>query len=238
MSLPLIGSGRAILPRQSSLATGLAIYYGFEDGSGSSVSDASGQGNTGTWNGTLGSQWGTGLRGGGGVFDGSTNYVTSPKATILNSATFTLAFWLKAATVTPSQLLILGMKLYTDAGASAGTGWQCYLNTTGTFTFTFVGGTATTTTTATLPDTGWHRLLVLASGSPQFYLDGALMAETITAGVGATNTERISFGAYNTNASPTRDWHGSLDEIAYWTRLLDLDEIAADYNHGSGFRPV
>lgn len=77
----------------------LKFYLPLNENTGSSVADGSGNGNTGTWNGTLGSQWTPGVFGfSAGNFNGSDNFVDcgSPSNLGLSgNQPFTLCAWIK-----------------------------------------------------------------------------------------------------------------------------------------------
>jgi hypothetical protein len=78
----LLHPGKHLLPPvqsggDTSLAGGLVAYWKLDDASGTTADDSVGS-NTGTWNGTLGSQWTTGKINGGGNFNGTDNYVNVP----------------------------------------------------------------------------------------------------------------------------------------------------------------
>lgn len=65
------------------LTVSTAAYYKFDENTGSLVADSAST-NDGTWQGTLGSQWTTGLVNSGGNFNGSDNYVDLGPTTFLN----------------------------------------------------------------------------------------------------------------------------------------------------------
>jgi hypothetical protein len=78
----------------TSLASGLVAYWKLDDASGTSAADSIGS-NTGTWNGTLGSQWTTGKIGGAGNFNGTNNYVdVGNSAAIKPQLPVTIAAWI------------------------------------------------------------------------------------------------------------------------------------------------
>jgi hypothetical protein len=99
------GSHRHLnLPSQ--LAQGVVAAYDFQLGIGPNVPDISGNGNTGVWQGTLGSQWGAGKIGGGGVFNGTDNRVFLGTPQIFNGS-FSISTWVMIpGTVPTSQLAI------------------------------------------------------------------------------------------------------------------------------------
>jgi len=71
-------------------------YFTFDEGSGNTVFDKSGNSKNGTWYGTLGNQWTIGKYGKGGYFDGSTNYIDSTNS-LINTTTGgdnTVSFWM------------------------------------------------------------------------------------------------------------------------------------------------
>jgi hypothetical protein len=62
----------ADVPAPAALDIGLDAYWAYSDGAGASVADETGDGNTGTFGGTLGGQW---ANPGVGTFNGTDNYV-------------------------------------------------------------------------------------------------------------------------------------------------------------------
>ncbi len=68
----------------------LVGWWRFDDGSGTTAMDSSGNGNDGTLNG--GAQWTDGQIGGAIQFNGSDSFVAAPHIP-LNSQSFTIAMW-------------------------------------------------------------------------------------------------------------------------------------------------
>src|SRR4051794_40252197 len=86
-----IFSCACVLPRSAAAQTGPVAAYSFNEGVGTTAADASGNGNTGTLNGAT---WSTGKFGSGLLFNGATNWVTIPHATLLNlTSAMTLEAW-------------------------------------------------------------------------------------------------------------------------------------------------
>jgi hypothetical protein len=82
------------IPGDTSTCTAPVGEWLFSERTGSTVNDTSGSGNTGTWQGTLGSQWSVKGRGSSaGNFNGSDNYLTVTDSSGLNSTTLTQEAW-------------------------------------------------------------------------------------------------------------------------------------------------
>lgn len=81
------------LPSHADVTSGLVAWWKFDDGSGTSATDSTGNGNTGTL--TNGPTWTTGRKGGALYFDGTDDYVEVPYAGIDFERTeaFTISVW-------------------------------------------------------------------------------------------------------------------------------------------------
>lgn len=86
------------------LAQGVACAFDFQSQIGTTVFDVSGNGNNGTWQGTLGSQWGPGKIGGGGVFNGIA-YVVMPHVFNVSSTPFSLSAWIFPTATTEDPII-------------------------------------------------------------------------------------------------------------------------------------
>jgi hypothetical protein len=71
----------------------MVAYWNFDEGSGTSVSDTSGNNNTGTWNGT-GSHWSSGKFNSAGSLNGTSDYVSIPYNAALVTQTYTVSAWI------------------------------------------------------------------------------------------------------------------------------------------------
>jgi prepilin-type N-terminal cleavage/methylation domain-containing protein len=97
----------------ASNAEALAGYWNFEEGMGSVVLDASGNGNKGNWNGnaTSGIYYATGTVGlYAGTFDGSTDYV-SMSSTVAAASNVTVMMWVKPGSLAAMNLYYWGPKV-------------------------------------------------------------------------------------------------------------------------------
>jgi hypothetical protein len=204
-----------------SLRNGLVSYWGFDDASGSSVADVVG-GNTGTWQGTLGSQWGTGKINGGGVGNGTDGYVLFANPAI--GAAATVALWVKPA----SNWGSLGTGLFDTKPSSVG---ALRVYGTGAAQLGYELGGAASALRASIPDwTGqWHHVALSLSGGTvtTLFLDGVQVGSGTNSVSGSSNTFRI--GRYNPLSIAA-----SVDEAGLWSRALSATEVAALYNGGAG----
>lgn len=218
------------------LASGQQAYYKFDDGSGSTATDTI-AGANGTWQGTLGSQWGTGIINGDAVFDGTDNYITTTYAGITGSTARTYNIWVKTTTsnyVSPVALFLHGGTGGTFAGSLAGIELQGGSHTTVGLTtggFQFIWYNA-----ANLYNGNWHMVTAVwpastTIGGVQYYLDGVLLTSiasqfTPTQALG-TGTGNMTFG---NSSSPF--FNGQMDEMGVWNRALSQAEITILYNQG------
>ncbi len=82
------------IPGDSSTCTAPVGEWLFDERTGSTLNDTAGSGNTGTWQGTLGSQWSAKGRGSSaGNFNGTDNYLTVTDAGGLSSTTLSQEAW-------------------------------------------------------------------------------------------------------------------------------------------------
>jgi len=95
---------RALSPKEVrdlyNWAPGPYVYLNFDEGTGSTINDQSGNEYSGTWNGS-GTHWTQGKFGGGAKFDGSSDYVSFSSLPKPTNLPVTIEFWTKPTTSTP-----------------------------------------------------------------------------------------------------------------------------------------
>ncbi len=225
---------------QSPLSNGLVGYWKFDEGTGSSATDWSGSGNTGTWNGTLGSQWINGKFGTAGVFNGTNNYVNNGTSTTAEPTTITLSAWIKttsAGTTSTANTIFdktrgasNGSAYLFDVGGDIGVGHA------GKLEFAMFNGSAWTAVYSNLSvnDGIWHHVVATYDlQNMKLYVDGKLdntLATTMA--IPYNGTQSLYIGAYN-NAG-TCFYNGSIDEARVYKRAMTSAEVTQLYNFAPG----
>jgi len=174
-------------------------------------------------------------------FDGVDDHVLVPFNSNLNpTGPFTVGLWLKAS---PQQ--VIGDGSYTVVDKSHGwidnAGWAIQGDTGngtlgllsgkgGGFPYTnFVGAG----TGVSVLDDQWHHFSGVYTGSAiEVYLDGVLKGSTPYTGLPVNNTRDLYIGAAWHSGTPTRQFHGLVDEVQYYSRALSLAEVRSLYNAG------
>lgn len=203
---------------------GLVAAYGFNETSGTSVTDASGFGS----NGTLGSgvtRTASGRFGAGLEFSGS-GAVTIPNAPSLQlTSGMTLEAWVRP-TVVPNgwvDVIYKGNDNYylmssTDRNMAPAVGGI------------FDGGPGTTKTfgTTALPPNTWTHLAGTYDGSTiRLYVNGTLVSSVARTGSLLTQTNPLSIGG---DAIYGQFFRGTIDEVRIYNRALTAAQIVSDMN--------
>lgn len=221
------------------LANGLVAYWNYDDDSGTSVSDVSGNGNNGPISGTP--DWVPGFFGYALLFDGATNYVTVPANTSwqgtsgltvharVNVASINNAwnynFRYIASTCDPSNPNN-GWALYTEASALTPT--QVHF----AFVRGTVGGSGTVVATgATTISTGQYYDVTATfdptSGLTSLYVNGQPDGSVSNSRALLTSTTPLVMGRNPT--APTNTAHyfnGDIDDVKVWNRALSAQEAS------------
>lgn len=205
----------------------LAAYYRFDEGSGTTISDVTGSGLTGTWSGTLSGQWGTGKIRGCGVFNGTDRIVTINDANALDFTTgLTISVWLNPASTQGAYATPIGKNgayWIEHSGTANQNQFVWFLNNGADRQI----GNLVAITAAT-----WTHLVLTYDGTTaSSYLNGSpSQSQAVTAPI-TTNANNLLLG---NRGGFTRFYNGSMDELGLWPRALSADEITSIYNAGSG----
>jgi hypothetical protein len=224
--LSLLSSG--LLAHTVFAQTGPVASYAFDEGSGTSVADTSGNGNTGT----LGSgvtRTTTGKFGGALVFNGTSGLVTIPNSASLNIAgnALTLSMWMNPQPLSGGDSVVLG-KFWNTTMTSPY--YQYGLELSGGSEPVFYIGTNTGYLSArmgrSLSFSQWSHLAVVFNGAQaQFYVNGILVStQPLVASIQARGNP-LNIGADKT---PSQFHKGLLDEVRIYNRALTLPEIQTD----------
>ena len=206
----------------------LVGYWKFDEGSGTNVSDSSGNGNTGTWQGTLGSQWTTGKVGSGaGNFNGTSNYISiSNQNGFASGDNHSSAFaWIKTSLTSSEVVHWYGVYANTEVRS-------LIINypSAGQVSFVTIQNDVSITPAVNVDDNTWHYIGYVYNGnkSVTFYVDGVSYSASTA---GALNTtiggSHIIGRDGNSNVAY---FNGLIDDVRIYNRALSAAEISAMYN--------
>ena len=203
---------------------GLVAAYSFEEGSGTSTADASGQSNTGTLNG--GATWSAAGKSGKAVsFNGTSGMVTvADKASLDLTSAMTLSAW-----VNPSANANWRTVLLKEAGTALV--YALYSSDTASLPNAYIttGGTDKSAVgPSALPVNAWSHLATTYDGSNiRIYLNGALVRTVAATGNMAASTGALRIGG---NSIWGEYFAGLIDEAHVYNRALSAAEVTTDMN--------
>lgn len=198
-------------------------HLAFDETSGTTAADATGNG----WNGTLvnGPTWTTGRTDNAVSLDGSNDYVSLPTGVVSNLGNFTISAWVKLNSINMWSRIFdfgTGTSVNMFLTASNGTGVPRFAITTGGYASEQgINGTAA------LPTGVWtHVAVILKDGIGTLYVNGEAVgatAMTLTpASLGATTKNYIGKSQYN---DPYLN--GSVDEFHLYNFALNASELGS-----------
>jgi len=205
--------------------TGLVAAYGFDAGSGTTVADQSGNGNTGT---ITNATWATtGKFGKALTFNGSNAFVSVPDSNSLDlTSGMTLEAWVNPTvsgggafrTVVVKERpgdLVYGMYANSDSNRP-----QSQVT---------IGSTARLLDgTAAIPTGAWTHLAATFDGTTErLYVNGTQVSSLAVSGTILTSTSPLKIGG---NAIWGEWFNGTIDEVRVYNRALSAGEITTDMN--------
>lgn len=205
------------------LLTSIKSYYKLDENTGTTAGDATGNGNTGTWNGTLGGvQWTTGKINSGGSFNGSDRYISAADPSV--GAAFSVAMWVKPT----GNLGSTGQGLF-DTKPSVAGALRIYGSGGGALNYD-TGGSALASYNIGDWTGQWHHLVLVLTSSnvTTLYVDGSNVASATNTQNGSSNAFQI--GRYNSG----NYFNGTIDEVGVWNKALTAAEVSFLYNAGFG----
>jgi hypothetical protein len=216
----------------TTLATtpGLVAAYGFDEGSGTTVFDSSGNGNNGT---ISGAAWTTaGKYGGALVFNGTSAWVTINSSASLQLTTgMTLEAWVNPSVVNSAwrDVIYKASDNYylegtSDSGSVPGGG-----GTFGTSDVVVFGTTALAANT-------WAHLAVSYDGATmRLYVNGVQVASQAQTGNIAISTSPLQIGG---DSLYGQYFQGTIDEVRVYSTALTAAQIQSDMNTPLGDIPT
>lgn len=216
--------------QSDALERGLAGYWKLDDGSGTSATDASTNGNTGTL--TNGPTWTTGQIGGAVSFDGTDDYIIEAGTTKYKfTSSFAFGGWFKS-TANEDNRPVAGF----DSGSSDR--YNLVIDNSGTESLgcnvRLTGGLISATLTTTVVTNSWYHLYCSYDDSLKvvtLYANGAKVATSSTGSGSLTDggfgLQKFAIG--RSNGSSYTYWTGIIDEVRLYNRSLSAEEIAKLY---------
>ncbi|MBI2590947.1 MAG: LamG domain-containing protein [Candidatus Blackburnbacteria bacterium] len=202
--------------------------WDFDENTGSTVNDKSGNNNTGTWNGTLGNQWKPGKIGASGNFNGSNNYVSISDNSGLNVSNITIEAWFKVNTWVNGPSIFNRRTAGNVGGVSlepvAGYGMNFYAYIDGAW--------RTASSTGWNPGGVWEHVVATYNGSNMYiYRNGVQVGSTsYTGSINNPASPTVSIG---TNIVGGTFWNGLVDQVRIFNYARSAAQIAWDYNRGA-----
>lgn len=212
------------------ISTGLVGWWKFDDGSGTTALDSSGNANTGTlinapaWAaGTIGSHALT-------FVTASNQVVQSTTATNIPNlnAAQTVSAWVNANASGAGTVRDIVVTTNTTVGT------QLRINAANNAEVSQWGGTITITAGAV--STGvWHMITWTSNGTNSniIYIDGAQSGNTTSHNPQAGTPSQVLIGAYGTTGGQENFW-GTIDDVRIYNRILSANDIAQLYRFYKG----
>ena len=221
------GQGVGTIKTDELSSIGLVGHWKFDEGSGTSTADASGNGNNGTLQNGL--TWTTGQVGGALRFDGTNDLVLVPDAASLKpTSTLSVFLWInKESSDTAIRTAIAKEN-------ASNRGWLIYHENTDKLTCGIdtdnnqrYDADELLTSTNTVSRGGWHHVgFTFNRGVLTVYVDGlANGAKTLTETNVPSDLDALQIGIRGDGR--TQPWFGLLDEVRIYNRVLSDAEIAA-----------
>ena len=208
---------------KSALATsaGLVAAFAFDEGSGTTVTDASGTGNNGT---TANTTWAAGKNGGALSFNGTSSRVTIPDSASLHLTTaMTLEAWVDKTATNAGwrDVIYKGDDNYYLSASSASNNRPAGGG--------IIGGTYSEAYATATPATNtWVHLALTYDGSAvRLFVNGAQVASTATTGNIATSTNPLSIGS---DPIYGQYFQGLIDDVRVYNVALSAAQIQTDMN--------
>jgi hypothetical protein len=219
------GSNLALNPLNDN---GLVGWWKMDEGNGTTTSDSSGNGNTGTL--TNGPSWqtvGSCKTGGCLSFDGSDDYVDMGDATSLRVfGPLTISSWVYFNGLQNQMIVIRG------TGAASSASYYLFVLSTAV-EFSWANAASSLTGTFAFQTGTWYHIVAVRSGSNnnwsrKIYINGSLVnSDSAVTGDPATSSQNVNIGRHG---QPLNQFNGRVDDVRIYNRALSAAEVTAMYN--------
>ena len=219
-----------LLLTSTRVTASLLGYWRFEEGTGTTAADSSGNGFNGTLAGSPIPVWTTGYVPSSGALD----FTPTARVSLANDPAFQLTgpITLTAWTLADATA---GGRVITKGGNSGSRGWSLGVENTGYYSFQIPSSSTALTTLNTAPGSValgvWTHLAAVYDPTAltmKLYINGALASATLTGIVPAVMYNPPSIApSIGTRSDGTTRWDGKLDEIRIYNEALSQAQILA-----------
>jgi autotransporter-associated beta strand protein len=224
----------------------LVAYYKFNESSGTSAADATGNG----WAGTLnnGATWGSGVSGNAVNLNGSSQYVGLPNNITTNLADFTIATWVNLSSIsTWMRIFDFGWETSAVSGSTYYTWPSRYMflapqGGSGVLRFAITLGSSGAEQQingpSALPTGGWHHVAVTLAGTT-----GTLYVDGVPVGTNTITITPSQLGTTTANFIGKSQWsgdpylNGEVDDFRIYNGALSAAQIATLHAKPPGSPP-
>ena len=200
----------------------LVAAYSFDEGTGATVTDASGNGNTGA---ISGATWSTGKYGNALTFNGTTALVTIPDSAALDLSTgMTLEAWVNPTVVSSAwrDVIYKGDEYYFLEATSTQGQVPCAGGTLGN-----TGIQATYGTAALVPNTWTHLAATYDGTTLRLYVNGVQVSSAAVTGNIPTSAYPLQIGGDNLHG---QFFAGQIDDVRVYNVARTPAQIQSDMN--------
>ena len=202
----------------------LKVHWKFDETTGSTAADATGNGNTGTLHNMENSDWTSGKSGNALLFDGIDEYVDNSSLGSAFDGDASVVLWVKTTSTRSGERIA-------DLAGSGAMGLQITLTAGGTIALDNDGGPAGTSATTAINDGAWHLIAAVRSGSDySLFVDGGA-AEGICGGT-APAYSRLFVGMRSDGVDYTH-FTGSIDDVRLYNYPLTQAAVDSLYRGGA-----
>ncbi len=223
------------VPGDASSCNPPVAEWKFDEGTGSTATDTSGNAFNGAWQGSLGSQWKPGKIGGAGNFNGTNNYLTTNNGNSIKGLTqVTIEGWIYL-----TQLGVINPIFTEPINVDGSNRFQFMVNASNMLG---IGGRApdaggyvtwASDSRALSANTWYHVAVVYDSVADvhHIYLNGVNYSQS-TASVAFDNTTPNFVPRIGTDVAAANMFHGKIDDLRLYNYARTPAQIAWDYNRG------
>lgn len=233
--VPMTGAGLGAPGGASCVfpSANLVSYWRFDEDTGTSTADQTGNGNTGTL--TNSPTWGLGKINYAVVYGGGTQYVGVSSTSNFNfsNSSFSVSMWVKLAS---SQATYAGLLA---SGNSSNVAWTFQRDSSSTQIAAYLPNKVDfkSGSWTAITDNTWHHVVFILNfsltvGTVQMYLDGSLY-DTQT-DLNNPGNFTVPFIIGGTKDATSVGVSGTIDELGIWKVGLSSTNVTALYNSGNG----